>query len=89
MANNRASQIPLTPRNYSVLAGVLSNLDASDVSIRLQLAAQVERFLDRLDKMISIKPILPERAELCCDARVRNLRGSKGHHENRTGRSPH
>jgi len=49
----------------------------------------VERFLDRLDKMISIKPTLPERAELCCDARVHNLRGSKGHHENRTGRSPH
>ena len=50
MANNIASQIPLTRRNYSVLAGVLSNLDASDASIRLQLAAQVERFLDRLDK---------------------------------------
>ena len=59
---NIASQIPLTRRNYSVLAGVLSNLDASDASIRLQLAAQVERFLDRLDKMISIKPILPERS---------------------------
>lgn len=75
MANNIASQIPLTPRNYSVLAGALSNLDASDASIRLQLAAQVERFLDRLDKMISIKPTLPERTELCCDARVHNLRG--------------
>jgi hypothetical protein len=50
VANNIASHIPLTRRNYSGLAGVLSNPDTSDVSIRLQLAAQAERFLDRLDK---------------------------------------
>ena len=47
-------------RNCSVLAGVMSNLDCSDASIRLQLAAQVERFLDHLDKTIWMKPILPE-----------------------------
>ena len=49
-------------RNCSVFAGVLSNLDASDASIRLQLAAQ-----RRAD--------FPSGTELCCDARVRNLRG--------------
>jgi hypothetical protein len=45
VANNIASHIPLTRRNYSGLAGVLSNPDTFDVSIRLQLAAQVSDFL--------------------------------------------
>jgi hypothetical protein len=47
-------------RNCSVLVGVMPNLDCSDASIRIQLAAQVERFVDRLDKTVSMKPILPE-----------------------------
>src|SRR6202047_4287076 len=32
-------------------------------------------FLIASIKMVSMKPILPQRAELCCDARVDNLRG--------------
>jgi hypothetical protein len=37
------SHILLKRRNCSVLAGVMSTLNCSDASIRIQLAAQVER----------------------------------------------
>jgi glycosyltransferase involved in cell wall biosynthesis len=40
-------------------------------------SAQLPCFVDHLDKTVSMKPILSEGAELCCGARVRNLRGVK------------
>src|SRR5947207_6241920 len=53
---------------------VSSNLRCSDASIRLQVAAQPERFFDRLDKTASMKPIRPEENGILLRC-TRNRRG--------------
>jgi hypothetical protein len=48
-ANNIASHFPLTRRNVPLFLAVVCPSGLSNACIRIQLAAQMERFVDRLD----------------------------------------
>jgi hypothetical protein len=66
----------------------MPNLDRSGASIQRKLAAQLERFLNHLDQTVSMKPILPEGSGTLLRCTRSSSAEVKGHHENRTSRSP-